>query len=64
MQNELQRQAVSLSAMPASACRAVDECLNEHLFTSYNHARDSIKEWRYGFNQTRPHLGLNWLTSN
>jgi len=41
-----------------------DECLNEHLFASYNHARNIIEEWRADYNYNRPHSSLNWLTPN
>ena len=36
--------------------------LNERLFTSYRHARDSIEEWRIDYNLTRPHTSLGGLT--
>lgn len=39
-----------------------DECLNEHLFTSYRHAQDLINTWRNDYNLTRPHSSLNGLT--
>ncbi len=42
--------------------RLRDECLNEHLFTSYKHARNIIEEWRADYNHNRPHSSLNWLT--
>lgn len=42
--------------------RLRDECLNEHLFNSYAHARDLIEDWRNDYNQTRPHSSLGWLT--
>lgn len=42
--------------------RLRDECLNEHLFTSYNHARQIIDDWRKDYNNTRPHSSLNGLT--
>jgi putative transposase len=38
--------------------------LNEHLFTSYDHARNIIEEWRDDYNHNRPHSSLNWLTPN
>lgn len=42
--------------------RLRDECLNEHLFTSYNHARRTIEDWRTDYNTTRPHSSLDGLT--
>ncbi|NIA71353.1 transposase [Pelagibius litoralis] len=42
--------------------RLRDECLNEHLLTSYGHARRVINTWRNGYNTHRPHLSLNGLT--
>ncbi|UUP17043.1 hypothetical protein NTH_04172 (plasmid) [Nitratireductor thuwali] len=42
--------------------RLRDECLNERLFTSYRHARDSIEEWRIDYNLKRPHTSLDGLT--
>ena len=44
--------------------RLRDECLNEHLFRNYRHARDIIEEWRIDYNQHRPHTSLNGLTPN
>ena len=44
--------------------RLRDECLNERLFTSYRHARDSIEEWRIDYNVNRPHTSLDGLTPN
>ena len=41
-----------------------DECLNEHLFASYRHARDIIEEWRNDYNLNRPHTSRNGLTPN
>ena len=34
--------------------RLRDECLNEHLFTSYRHAREIIENWRADYNARRP----------
>jgi putative transposase len=34
------------------------KCLNERLFTSYRHARDSIEESRIDDNLNRPQTGL------
>ena len=42
--------------------RLRDECLNEHLFSNYNHARKIIGDWRIDYNTTRPHSSLNGLT--
>lgn len=42
--------------------RLRDECLNEHVFTSYRHARDLIEEWRVDYNARRPHTSLEGLT--
>lgn len=44
--------------------RLRDECLNEHLFRSYRHARQIIEEWRVDYNLNRPHTSLNGLTPN
>ncbi len=42
--------------------RLRDECLNEHLFTSYTHARTVINAWRIDYNITRPHSSLEGRT--
>ena len=42
--------------------RLRDECLNEHLFTNLNEARQIIEEWRIDYNTNRPHTSLNGLT--
>lgn len=42
--------------------RLRDECLNEHLFTSYAHARRIINAWRIDYNHQRPHSSLDGLT--
>lgn len=42
--------------------RLRDECLNEHLFTSYRHAREIISAWQEDYNQHRPHTSLDGLT--
>jgi len=39
-----------------------DECLNEHLFVNYNHARKIIEQWRNDYNYNRPHSSLKGLT--
>jgi len=43
-------------------CRAVDECLNEHLFDNLRHARGLIEAWRDDYNHHRPHTSLDGLT--
>jgi putative transposase len=42
--------------------RLRDECLNEHLFASYRHARHLIEDWRIDYNLTRPHSSPDGLT--
>ena len=42
--------------------RLRDECLNEHLFSNLNEARQIIEEWRIDYNTNRPHTSLNGLT--
>jgi putative transposase len=44
--------------------RLRDECLNEHLFRSYRHAREIIEDWRIDYNLHRPHTSLDGLTPN
>ena len=44
--------------------RLRDECLNEHLFRSFRHAREIIDAWRLDYNLHRPHTSLNGLTPN
>jgi len=39
-----------------------DECLNEHLFVNYNHARKIIEQWRNDYNYNRPLSSLKGLT--
>jgi putative transposase len=39
-----------------------DECLNEHWFTSLEHARKDIEDWRVDYNTERPHSSLDYLT--
>lgn len=39
-----------------------DECLNEHWFTSLNHARQEIAAWRRDYNEQRPHSALDYRT--
>ncbi len=42
--------------------RLRDECLNEHLFSSYAQARQIINTWRIDYNTQRPHTSLDGLT--
>ena len=42
--------------------RLRDECLNEHLFGSYRHARQIIEDWRIDYNLKRSHTSLEGLT--
>jgi putative transposase len=42
--------------------RLRDECLNEHLFSSYAQAQHIIETWRNDYNHNRPHTSLNGLT--
>lgn len=44
--------------------RLRDECLNEHLFRSFRHAREIIEKWRIDYNLHRPHTSLDGLTPN
>lgn len=39
-----------------------DECLNEHLFSSYRQVQMIIDDWRADYNHQRPHTSLNGLT--
>lgn len=41
-----------------------DECLNEHWFSSLNHAREVIEDWREEYNEIRPHSSLGYLSPN
>lgn len=42
--------------------RLRDECLNMHYFTSLEHARQVLEEWRMDYNTERPHSSLDNLT--
>ena len=42
--------------------RLRDECLNEHWFTSLEHARAVIETWRREYNEERPKKSLGGLT--
>jgi hypothetical protein len=39
-----------------------DECLNEHLFFSMNHARAVVATWVDDFNTVRPHSAVGYMT--
>jgi putative transposase len=39
-----------------------DECLNEHLFFSMNHARAIVAGWVEDFNTARPHSAIGYMT--
>ena len=39
-----------------------DECLNENLFFSLNHAKKLIENWRIYYNTERIHSSLNYMT--
>jgi putative transposase len=41
-------------------CR--DECLNEQLFVTIDHARSALEHWRVDYNHARPHSSLGNLT--
>ncbi|MBT0571907.1 transposase, partial [Curvibacter sp. CHRR-16] len=38
------------------------ECLNEHWFTSLQHARVVVESWRREYNEERPKRSLGGLT--
>lgn len=42
--------------------RLGDECLNEHWFTSLDHAKRVIETWRRDYNEERPKKSLGGLT--
>jgi putative transposase len=42
--------------------RMRDECLNEHLFFSMNHARAIVACWVDDFNTARPHSAIGYMT--
>jgi len=44
--------------------RLRDECLNGHWFTSVDHARSIIEDWRMDYNEVRPHSSLGNLSPN
>ena len=39
-----------------------DECLNENLFETLDHARKIIEDWRIDYNKKRPYSSLEDLT--
>lgn len=39
-----------------------DNCLNQHWFRTIEEARVEIDQWRYHYNNERPHSSLNYLT--
>jgi putative transposase len=41
-----------------------DECLNINWFLSLEDAMDKIEEWRWDYNEWRPHSSLNNLTKS
>ncbi len=45
----------------ANHCRAVDECLNETLFSTLHDARETLEEWQENYNWRRPHSALENL---
>jgi putative transposase len=50
------------AANTGSVMRLRDECLNEHLFSSYVQAQHVIETWRNDYNQNRPHTSLKGHT--
>ena len=42
--------------------RMRDECFNEHLFFSMNHARAVVAGWVEDFNTARPHSAIGYMT--
>lgn len=38
------------------------ECLNTHWFLSLDDAKSKIEAWRQGYNKSRPHSSLGWMT--
>ena len=39
-----------------------EECLSQNWFTGLGYARQTIGEWRDGYNHVRPHKSLGWKT--
>jgi putative transposase len=44
--------------------RVREECLNQHWFTSVDHARELCEAWREDYNSIRPHTSLGGLSPN
>jgi putative transposase len=42
--------------------RLRDECLNQNWFESIDDAQQILDEWRYEYNNIRPHSSLNYMT--
>lgn len=42
--------------------RLREECLNGHVFTSLEDAREKIETWRVDYNRNRPHGSLGRMT--
>jgi putative transposase len=42
--------------------RLRDECLNENWFDSLEEAQEILDEWRYEYNNERPHSSLHYMT--
>jgi len=38
-----------------------NECLNQHWFRSIEEARQEIDQWRYHYNNERPHSSLKYM---
>lgn len=44
--------------------RLREECLNSHWFTSLDHARSLVSDWKSDYNENRPHSSLGYLSPN
>ena len=44
--------------------RLREECLNSHWFTSVDHAKSLVSEWKSDYNENRPHSSLGYLSPN
>jgi putative transposase len=44
--------------------RLREECLNSHWFTSLDHARLLVSDWKSDYNENRPHSSLGYLSPN